>query len=316
MKPTFLLLAALTGVAFSGTLPWPIGPDGTQSDTRTLLNTYGSPNNTWLNVYYNPGPPGVVNFHAGIDIKAFDDDPYTPDDQVFPIESGYLIDIPNDAPVEFSDGTRLEQGVHYTLGYSASSADGWCYQHLIEWPLWTLGMHFTPSQQLSLMDPAVPTTHLHLMWADSNYNAFEGCDFDPLTELSFLSGFNWNWRENRYAVKLTDQMPISDWVNISGLDDILIPHDNVSGPVDIMFEYYFEGLGVMPGITIPSDDKSVTPERIEWAVFRETQSGVEEVFKRYVMNFDMENLGNQSCCSKYLLHYFRWFRPLSGPDNI
>lgn len=103
MKPAMIILIALTGMSAGGSLPWPTGPGGTQTQTRTLMNSYGSPNNTWLDVYNAYcDQEASVNFHPGIDIVRFDESEpgYS---TVYAIESGYYIRVPGSDPIEMSD---------------------------------------------------------------------------------------------------------------------------------------------------------------------------------------------------------------------
>lgn len=133
MKTAIVLCTTIAALAFSGTLQWPTGPVGTRNDTRTLLNTYGSPNNSWcdvFNYYYFSGSGGIINFHAGVDIKWFSGDPLVEDDEVYPIESGYFTNIPGDKSIEYPDGSRSD-GVFYIIGETTGSEYGWCYQHLL-----------------------------------------------------------------------------------------------------------------------------------------------------------------------------------------
>jgi|GEM_PF-2608025 len=315
MKPAMIILIALTGMSAGGSLPWPTGPGGTQTQTRTLMNSYGSPNKTWLEVYNAYcDQEAVLNFHAGIDIVRFDESEpgYS---NVYAIESGYYIDIPGDSPIEMRDGRFVDE-VWYTIGSSPQSEEGWCYQHLT-FIIHQLHSSVSVLDQISTMHPDVETVHTHLMWADKFYEHMNGCDFNPLDELSFASGYNWNWREDRYAIQLTEQKTIAEWAALQGgYSSILVPHDDVSGPVDILFEYYFEGLGTVPGQTEPSTQPSITPERIEWFVSRETVSGPEEVFRRFLVNFDMEDLGTEDHMLPYMLFYFRWFRPSPEPFGV
>jgi hypothetical protein len=329
MKTSIILCISLVALASSGTLQWPTGPVGTRNDTRTLLNTYGSPNNSWCDVYYYwyySGSDGIVNFHSGIDIKQFSSDPLIEDDEVYPIESGYFIDVPYDISVENSDGSRTD-GVHYTIGASQVSAFGWCYQHLLfsTNPIWEKYQPILTSVVISEMDPALQTDHTHLMWADAAYSSYSG-GFDPLNELRFVahsgypSAMVWNWRQDRYDLHIIPQYEdgIASWYDVTSFEAIEIDKDNVSGPVDILLEYYLEALGQYPDPTFssPSDDHSVTPQKIEWSVSRETISGTVEVFSRKVMNFDVEDLGGDTYLLEYLLHYFKITEPESPfPDQ-
>lgn len=173
MKTGLLLCCYIVALAISGTLQWPTGPASTRDDTRTLLNTYGSPNNSWCDVYdyYNTAASatGIINFHSGIDIKRFSSDPLIEDDEVYPIESGYFTNIPGDKPIEYPDGSRSD-GEYYIIGETTGSEYGWCYQHLLFSydPLWAKFEDISTLEVISEMDPALQTDHTHLMWADTH----------------------------------------------------------------------------------------------------------------------------------------------------
>ena len=174
------------------------------------------------------------------------------------------------------------------------------------------------------MDPALQTDHTHLMWADSGYTSY-ACGFDPLDELRFVahtgypSAMDWNWRSNRYDLHIIPEYEdgIASWYGVDSFAEIEVNIESVSGAVDILLEYYLEGLGQYPDPTFstPSDDHSVTPQKLEWSISRETISGPIEVFSRKVMNFDMEDLGGETYLYEYLLHYFKITEPESPFPN-
>jgi len=112
MVAALSLFSVTAGIA--ETIYWPVGPIGTQTTTRTIMNSFGNYHVGWDTLT----TPGLTcNFHMGIDIL-----PYNGNRDVRASKSGFISDIATDG----------DQYLVVVVDDTLTSTHGWSYQHLTD----------------------------------------------------------------------------------------------------------------------------------------------------------------------------------------
>ncbi|PIE52421.1 hypothetical protein CSA37_06445 [Candidatus Fermentibacteria bacterium] len=274
-------LAALASVAGANTptdIPWPVGSTvPLMNYTKTLLNSYGDPQNNWE----------LKRFHCGIDIDSHTEDPICTAVRC----------VINNATISHWFSTPLgkpylEWNVVTTEGDSICHEDyGWVYEHLND-PRDIHGerpwVQVNEGDTIQTMNPYVQTVHTHLKWTTWDFN--DTCYVNPLDYLmprasgsTFTWTFNPSGYANAYEFFFLEQCEPASWPDSPDLLNILDP-ENLCGPIDAFVGFGLSGVG--QSTTPNSGTNDLAAERIEWCIQFLSTSGPELVEQKYLVNFD------------------------------
>ncbi len=301
-----MLITLVTIFAFTNTgicndpdpeTPWPIGFNtGEMNISRTLMNSYGDLNGSWL----------YSVFHGGIDIDGTTGYPNC--NEVRCVDDGYAtIGDWNDIP-----GTEdeIEWVVIICDGLGGTVQNGWSYGHLTE-PGFPVNTPVAAGQLIGYMHDSVSTPHVHFMWTDWDENEWSYCN--PLKYLSpsptFEDNFIWSFNPDNnnpsFDHFFLEDMSYSAWENLTVVEtqNLMLDQSCLSGNVDFFFGVSLRGEGMPFGQGVGRND--LTSQKIKYDVVRELATGTEILDTRHVFDFDCELNATPGFDSRAQMLYFR-----------
>ncbi len=298
---TLLIITAFPGTGFSNDpaedTPWPIGFNaGEMNISRTLMNSYGDLNGSWL----------YSVFHAGIDIDATTGSLGC--DEVRCVDGGYATIVDwNDIP-----GTEdeIEWIVIICDELGGTVQNGWSYGHLTE-PSFSPYQYVAEGALIGYMHDSVSTPHVHFMWTDWDENEWSYCnplkylDPSPTFEDNFVWTFNPDNNDPPFDHFFLENMSYSAWENLTVVEtqNLMLDPASLSGNVDFFFGVSLRGDGMPFGGGVGRDD--LTSQKIKYDVVRELATGTEILDTRHVFDFDCELNATPGFDSRAQMLYFR-----------
>ncbi|MCD6586948.1 MAG: VCBS repeat-containing protein, partial [Candidatus Fermentibacteraceae bacterium] len=312
---TLLILAVFSGRGQANDpaedTPWPIGFNaGEMNISRTLMNSYGDLNGSWL----------CSVFHAGIDIDATTGYPNC--DEVRCVDGGYAT-LVQEIPIPGTDGlTQWLVIICDELGGTVQN--GWSYGHLDQPPFPQEAL-VADNALVGTMTTNIDTPHVHFMWTDWNSNDFSYCnplnylDPAPIFEENYQWVFNPENNSPSFDYFFLEDMNYSAWENLTVVEteNLMLDQSCLSGNVDFFFGVSLHGEGMPFGGGVGRND--LTSQKIKYDVVRELVSGEETLDTRYVFDFDCvlkADTANPDDSRAQMLYFRHSMQALFGHDAL
>ncbi|NOQ22000.1 MAG: hypothetical protein GQ565_05030, partial [Candidatus Aegiribacteria sp.] len=302
--------------SFVFAIPWPLGDGATGWESIfPITRTYGNFDENAFWVYVN-STFDEHNFHNAIDISLED----AGTENIRAVEAGVFEDC---------RPTNTDSTEWFAQIFPVDSTYGWHYGHVQGDDGYPLRLDAVrPGVDIALYGDLLGTMaeisgkHLHFFRTDQHMfqNGIPGVD-NPLDYLdsipSGVNNYTWEILTSDPAVFFLPQRdaiygseswtvfydpPTPGYVNPSAVLGDTLDRNHLLGSVDVMHGCFVKGY---PQGT--SVDRSGIPQKIKWTLFRVLNTGIEEQFRKYVVDFDGEVGAAPGHWQEFRRFYFPFF---------